>query len=236
MPAETELLACPNPWCCSTTMPLPGFSTRSEHWRVICACGVRTFGADTEEAAIALWNTRATPALPEERETLVENLRSFEAVIRSEVEDDREEGHNAFADLRERRAEELAEAIAFIERAPSHLSLPDEEAVERVYGDWIEHHGDPCPVGPNTHGEVKLNDGSTLKAERIDALFGWEWQHNFTGFPGDIIAYRRSISIPSTKRQKTSVYAPPAANQAPPSSTAPGAMRLGPAFPIMRIG
>lgn len=52
------LKPCPNPWCVSTSRPLPAFASRSETWSVICGCGVRSFGRDTEAEAIATWNTR----------------------------------------------------------------------------------------------------------------------------------------------------------------------------------
>lgn len=55
---KADLLPCPNPWCVSTSRPLPAFSTRSETWAIVCGCGVRSFGADTEDEAREKWNTR----------------------------------------------------------------------------------------------------------------------------------------------------------------------------------
>lgn len=53
---------CPNPWCTRTARPLAAFSSRSETWRVVCACGVQTFGRDSEAEAVAEWNRRGDDA------------------------------------------------------------------------------------------------------------------------------------------------------------------------------
>jgi NTP pyrophosphatase (non-canonical NTP hydrolase) len=83
--------------------------------------------AQQQYATLKLLTTPTTAPVGEPAK-LLENLRSFEAAIRSEVAADREEGHNAAADMRERRADELAATIAYIEA----LSAPvGEEAVER---------------------------------------------------------------------------------------------------------
>lgn len=50
-----------------------------------------------------------------ESEGLLTDLLGLEAAIRSEVEQDREEGYDAAASLRERRADEVAQAVALIE-------------------------------------------------------------------------------------------------------------------------
>ncbi|HYI40041.1 MAG TPA: hypothetical protein VE053_06955 [Allosphingosinicella sp.] len=124
MSDENELLACP---ICGkqpnlTERGSAGYSCHGAE----PPHRVWSYGA-TEPEARAAWNTRPTPALPEEREKLVENLRSFEAVIRSEVAQDRENGWNASADMRERRADELAATITYIQIAPVPIaSLPDE--------------------------------------------------------------------------------------------------------------
>lgn len=59
---DEKLKPCPNPWCVSTTAPLPVKSTYADDaWRVKCACGVITHRQDTQDEAIAAWNTR-TPS------------------------------------------------------------------------------------------------------------------------------------------------------------------------------
>jgi hypothetical protein len=52
-----EMLACPNPWCTSTTKPLP-VALKREGWRVACACGVSTPRRATEAEAVATWQNR----------------------------------------------------------------------------------------------------------------------------------------------------------------------------------
>lgn len=73
---------------------------------------------DGPEAATEIERLQAllAPAPIEARELLA-NLRGFTDMIRSEVEQDREDGHYAAADMRERRAVELDQAIDFITRA-----------------------------------------------------------------------------------------------------------------------
>jgi hypothetical protein len=57
-PDEYEALEpCPNPWCNSTTAPVP-VALKREGWRVACACGVSTHRASSEAEAIAAWNRR----------------------------------------------------------------------------------------------------------------------------------------------------------------------------------
>ncbi|SCY68759.1 hypothetical protein SAMN05660666_02474 [Novosphingobium aromaticivorans] len=73
-----ELKPCPNPWCVSTTAPLPIKSTYSDDaWRVRCACGVVTHRQDTEAEAIAAWNTRHRTQPLADHRALVEALEVF---------------------------------------------------------------------------------------------------------------------------------------------------------------
>lgn len=55
-----SLLPCPNPWCASSTLPLP-VGLKRDGWRVLCGCGVGTYRCETRDEAITAWNTR--PAL-----------------------------------------------------------------------------------------------------------------------------------------------------------------------------
>lgn len=55
-----NLKPCPNPWCASTSAPLP--ANGRSGWRIVCACGVRTFSCAYYDDAITAWNTRARQA------------------------------------------------------------------------------------------------------------------------------------------------------------------------------
>lgn len=76
---DVKLKGCPNPWCTSTTPPLP-CALKREGWRVLCGCGVSTFRFPAEAEAIAAWNRRAAEAaLTAERER---GERAAEAIER----------------------------------------------------------------------------------------------------------------------------------------------------------
>lgn len=73
---------------------------------------------------------RPEPPLPEEVREMVANLRGFESSIRDEVDQDREDGFNAAADMRERRAIELRRAADLLTRLS--FQRPVEEGVIQV--------------------------------------------------------------------------------------------------------
>lgn len=52
-----KLERCPNPWCGSSTAPVP-VGTRAGRWRIMCACGVTSFSEPTRDEAASAWNTR----------------------------------------------------------------------------------------------------------------------------------------------------------------------------------
>jgi len=167
MPGETELLAVER--CLNF---FASVIKSGESWSATCEAEFR--------AAKEALNTRATPALPEERAKLVENLKSFEAAIRSEVGQDREDGCNAAADMRERRADELAATIAFIERM-SVAPLPDEEAVELLARRFYEARPATGSLDPD---EQRLS---------------WEEaQTEAAPYVADLRAFAHLASIPST--------------------------------------
>ncbi len=58
-----ELKPCPNPWCETSKPALMRGGYRGRYYRVQCeTCGTnRTINTEFEAAAVAAWNTRATP-------------------------------------------------------------------------------------------------------------------------------------------------------------------------------
>lgn len=73
--AQVRLKPCPNPFCVAISPPLPAFSTRSETWRVVCGCGIRSFGSDSAADAIAAWNIAHRPMTPDAVARVVAWLR-----------------------------------------------------------------------------------------------------------------------------------------------------------------
>lgn len=100
---------------------------------------------------------------------IIENLRSLERMFRSEADQDRENGFEAAAMIRLRRAIELAEAIAFITR-PSPSPVDRGELVEALIAarDFV-NEGSGFPAALADQIDAALNASPTPQVESSQA-------------------------------------------------------------------
>lgn len=65
MPNE-ELKPCPNPWCSNSMASVRHCPGAKQYYVVICAqCGLNAPAKPTKAEAIATWNSRNSPVIPE---------------------------------------------------------------------------------------------------------------------------------------------------------------------------
>jgi hypothetical protein len=173
-PRDAELAACPNPWCISTTAPLP-CALKREGWRVACACGVQTHRQPTEAEAIAAWNSRTRPEPLAGSGVAGEIHRRMRAYAASERGGDNEARQAiALADVIGRNERAILAALR-AHPAPEQSAHCSGEVVEalKFYAEAWEQdvdaertaHGWEGTVGPVEPSEELRNDmGSKARA------------------------------------------------------------------------